>query len=116
MGFSQAYFIIFRSYAVPEENPLETSVESTLQVGIGPRDGDISLYALHIGSGYKLAWRVTTTFTFSSYWSFFYIFLWIDRSDIKCKRSINRAQYHRQKNPIDIIAMYGVHLRILGIF
>jgi hypothetical protein len=32
MGFSQAYFIIFRSYSVPEENPLETSVESTLQV------------------------------------------------------------------------------------
>ena len=32
VGFSQAYYIIFQSYNDPEENPLNTSVESVLRV------------------------------------------------------------------------------------
>ena len=34
MGFGQAYYIIFMSYDPADENPMETSMESILQVDI----------------------------------------------------------------------------------
>ena len=33
MGFGQAYYLIFMSYETPDDNPMDSPVESILQVG-----------------------------------------------------------------------------------